>query len=125
MQYTQHSQFTKQHDAVKKLNAKRYSENSKRRLIANISKKFQTTMIGALAHFEDLFGELWGFGKESDDLTLEELEWETKWQQARTDILNNGNNQLRAYLDEIAQYTIKWDRYQTKFIIKRDEEYHE
>lgn len=118
-------QLQRKHDAIKKLNANRYEQHSKRLLTSNISKKFQTTMIGSLSNFEKLFGELWGFGKHPSELSSSELEWYNKWQAVRTEILNNGNNQLRACLDEMAQYTIKWDKYQTKFIVRKDGEYNE
>ena len=35
---------------------KRYKDNSKKRLLANLKKKFDTTIIGALAAFEERFG---------------------------------------------------------------------
>ena len=35
--------------------------------------------------------------------------------------LNNGNNQLRAALNEIAQYSMKWDKYRMDFIVKQGE----
>ena len=112
----------KVHDIVKKMNQDRYELYSKKKLISNIEKKFKTTMIGALARFEDVFGFLWGMNSERA-LTKNEQEWFDKWQIVRTEILNNGNNQLRACLDEIAQYTMTCNQYQTQFIIqgKQDE----
>jgi len=109
----------KSKDAARKINDDRYAATSKKRLISNVEKKFKTTMIGALARFEELFGELWGNGQTSP-LTDEQEAFLEKWQIVRTEILNNGNNQLRACLDEIAQYTMTWDRYQTKFIVHKD-----
>ena len=76
-------------------------------------------MIGSLAHFENTFGELWGHGKLDDNLTNEELYWHDKWEEVRTEILNNGNNQLRAAIDEMAEYTLTWNRHKTNFIIKQ------
>jgi len=103
---------------IKKMNQDKFEKNSKKRLMANITKKFKTTMIGALAQFEKEFGYLWGM--KNTDLTEEQKKFFIKWQAVRTEILNNGNSQLRACLEEISQYTMKWDRYHTDFIIKRD-----
>ena len=47
-----------------------YEENSKKRLLNNIKKKFDTTIIGSLAAFEEEFGYLWGHGKHYSELTL-------------------------------------------------------
>jgi len=44
-----------------------------------------------------------------------------KWQLVRSEVLNNGNNQARACLDEISQYTMTWDRFTTKLIVKPQE----
>jgi len=108
-------------DYSKDRNSKeRYALNSKKRLIKNIEKKFKTTMIGALYCIEQEFGDLWDITNSNPSSTA--LQYREKWQKVRTDILNNGNNQLRACLDEIAQYTMTWDRYQTEFIIKKVQE---
>jgi hypothetical protein len=102
-------------DQIKKRNEEKYRDNSKKRLINNIEKKFKTTMIGSLASFEKYFGELWGHGGE--DLTAEELRFRELWEQARTEILNNGNSQLRIAQEEIAQYSMTWNRYHIDFLV--------
>lgn len=66
-------------------------------LINNLYKKFQTTMIGALARFEDNFGYVWE--NEPEDSQL----WD-RWEYTRNSILNNGNKQARAAIDEIKRY---------------------
>ena len=109
----------KAYDLVKKINQEKYENHSKKKLISNIEKKFKTTMIGALARFEDEFGYLWGLGSDQP-LTGSQKEWYEKWQFVRTEILNNGNNQLRACLDEIAQYTMTYNQYHTQFIVQGD-----
>lgn len=111
------------HNVIKKQNDEKYRNNSKKRLMENITRKFKTTMIGALSHFEKEFGHLWAHGDPLEYLTPDQKEWRDIWEDVRTAILNNGNNQLRATLDEIAQYTMTWDRYQTQFIIKKQEKY--
>lgn len=60
-----------------------------------LTKRFQTTMIGALFEFEKTFGYLWGYDKDENSLTDRELEFLDLWDATRNKILNNGNNQLR------------------------------
>lgn len=60
-----------------------------------LSKRFQTTMIGALFEFEKTFGYLWGQNKDYDSLTDRELQFLELWDSTRNRILNNGNSQLR------------------------------
>lgn len=105
-------------EEIKKKNQESYKENSKKRLINNIDKKIKTTMIGSLAVFEKYFGSLWGHGERS--LTEEQKHFRELWEEARTDILNNGNTQMRIAQEEIAQYSMTWNRYKTEFIIKKD-----
>lgn len=66
-------------------------------LMNNLYKRFQTTMIGALARFEDHFGHFWE--NEPDDSPV----WD-HWEYTRNSILNNGNKQARAAIDEVKNY---------------------
>ena len=104
-------------ELAKKKNEGQYRQNSKQRMAQGLEKRFKTTMIGALARFEESFGYLWGHNKEGR-LTTEEKEFRRVWDETRNQILTNGNNQLRASLEEIANYDIKWNRYNTNFIVK-------
>ena len=104
----------------KKANDERYEAHSKTNLKRHIETKFRTTMIGALARFEELFGYLWGHGKQEFELTDEELEQREKWHLARTEILNNGNNQARAALAEIDQHTVRYNKQEYNFLVKKD-----
>lgn len=103
-------------ERIRKINEEKYKDNSKKRLLDIIGKKFKTTMIGSLAKFEENFGFLWGHGK--NELTEQESEFRKIWDNVRTEILNNGNNQLRAAQDEIANHSMSWDKYRTDFIVK-------
>ncbi len=103
--------------AIKEQSERIYKENSKRRLLQVLDKKFQTTMIGALARFEEAFGELWGH--KDKEITEEQMEFRRIWEQVRTDILNNGNNQRRAAQEEIANYTMSWDKFKTELVVKQ------
>ena len=67
-------------------------------LLNNVYKKFQTTMIGALARFEETFGYLW------DNDSKEAERFEIMWENTRNSILNNGNKQARSALNEISDY---------------------
>lgn len=90
----------------------RYSEQSRERLKKSIETKIRTTMIGALALIEEKFGFLWGQDKSEDELTDHELDMEDLKEELRTEILNQGNAQLRAAQAEIDQYDVRWNRYQ-------------
>lgn len=68
-----------------------------------ITKRFQTTMIGSLHQFEKYFGYLWGIDLDEDELTDQQLDLRDRWEITRNQILNNGNNQLRQMLNDIAQ----------------------
>lgn len=94
---------------------------SEKKLCGFLRKKFNTTIIGSLASFEDLFGHLWGFGKNEEDLTEEELKWRDVWEEARTEILDKGNNNARSVQRELNKYKISQVRYITNFIIGRNE----
>jgi len=104
--------FNKQH---RNESGDKYKDNSKRRLTNIIKKKFNTTIIGSLAAFEDQFGELWGHGLELRDLDNDQRYWRDIWMETRAKILDNGNANLRAAESELSQYTISWNRYITKF----------
>lgn len=72
--------------------------NEEKIIIDNIYKKFQTTMIGSLARFENTFGYLW----ENDSKQAEKFE--EMWEFTRNSILNNGNKQARSAMDELVNY---------------------
>jgi hypothetical protein len=67
-----------------------------------LTKRFQTTMIGAIYEFEENFGYLWGQDKHDQDLTNQEENFRLKWENTRNQILNNGNNQLRKCIKDLS-----------------------
>jgi hypothetical protein len=74
-------------------------------------------MIGALSKFENTFGYLWGQHKNYDEaLTEKELHFENMWQDVRNNILNHGNQQIRALQNDITK--ILSDKPQTKYHYK-------
>ena len=92
-------------------------------IYANVEKKIQTTMIGALAKFEENFGYLWGIDK-NEDLTEKELYFSNLWEKTRVAILNNGNNQLRnvlADLDKFFQQSSPKTKYHYKFYMNSNQ----
>lgn len=91
---------------------------SKERFGKSLKKKFQTTMIGALARFEERFGYVWGHGKPDEELTPEEQEAREAWALVRTEILNNGNTQLRHILDELSRYRLSYEGYRMSLPFK-------
>lgn len=94
---------------------KQYLVDSSNRLMKIIETKLRTSFIGALSQFEELIGkELWGYGKDENRLDEDEQYWLRIWKNVRTNVLNNGNAQIRALQSEVGHYDIKWNRYQLK-----------
>jgi hypothetical protein len=80
-----------------------------------IRKRIQTTMIGALARFEENFGHLWGHYKDpSEPLTPEEEKFADTWDYTRNQILNQGNSQIRN-LSKDLQNAINGNSNQTRY----------
>lgn len=92
--------------------ARRYAAQSRERLRKNMETKIRTTMIGSLSIIESKIGFLWGQGKSRGQLTEQEEEMDRIKDEMRTEILNNGNNQLRAAVAEINQYDVTWNKHQ-------------
>lgn len=105
----------------KKLNNYKRKLYAQQRLESNIVKKIKTTMIGALASFEDGFGHLWGIDKNENELDQEELKFSDLWEEIRCEILNKGNMQIRAAQDEISEYNTEWNGYKIDFIKKEQD----
>jgi len=86
-------------------------------IINNIEKRMKTTMIGAIAKFEDRFSYLW----EEDNINRER--YEDLWENTRNDILNSGNHQIRSAIKELSDFlfgdkTTFNQKYQYKFYFK-------
>ena len=64
----------------------------------------RTTFIGSLSAIEKFFSELWEYDyQDGEEVSKRKRVWKEKWEQCRAEILNNGNNQLRAVDAEIDQ----------------------
>ena len=110
-----HNELRRIVQLTREANEHKYEAHSQSNLKKHIQTKFRTTMIGSLSKFEELFGDLWGHGLKEEELSDDQLYWRDKWQLARTEILNNGNNQLRAAQTEIEQYTIRYNKNEYTF----------
>ena len=119
--YEEFSNLHTQSERNKRAKDETYKENSKRRLLNNLKKKFDTTIIGSLAAFEEKFGDLWGHGLAMNDLDEDQRYWRDVWMETRSKVLDNGNSNLRAAQNEIAQYTLSWNRYVTNFYRNNEE----
>lgn len=70
--------------------------------ISIATKRLETTMIGALSRFENVFGYLWGHHKNHNDpLTDSEIYFDNLWQDVRNNVLNHGNQQIRAMQNDM------------------------
>lgn len=75
-----------------------------RRLLRSCERRLSTAFVGALSRFETWFGRLWGHGRHREDLSPEELVWREAWEACRNDVLNNGNNQVRALQADVLEF---------------------
>lgn len=113
-------EFKRQVDERKKKNQEKYQEASKALLKQNLTKRLRTTMIGAIASFEQAFGYLWGHGQDKR-LSPDQQELLELWNEVRKEILDKGNDNIRSASDEIDRYDCSWNRFQTNFVIRGQE----
>lgn len=99
-------------------NQQRYQNASRVRLTRILRKKGTTAFIGAIARFEQFFGDIWGHGLPEEECTAEQVSWREVWDLCRTEVLNNGNAQLRAMENEVVEYSVNWNRHQTTLPVK-------
>lgn len=104
------------------LKEKKYDESSKAQLLKIIETKLKTSFIAPLDYFENAFGILWGHGKSVSQLTNEERKFREIWNDIRNDVLNNGNNQIRAVKNELEQYSVTWNRYKVNFLVQQEKD---
>lgn len=89
------------HQNYKKEREQKFKEFSNNRLYNITKKKIQTTMIGALATVEKYFGPLLEGGSRDIKRAFEE---------ARSEILDKGNAQIRNLESEFNNYDIIWKK---------------
>lgn len=88
----------------------------------SLTKRFQTTMIGAIYAFEEDFGYLWGFDKDDHELTESEKRFRLRWENTRNNILNNGNHQLRSAIKDFSRNESNNSYYKYKFYPRNNRE---
>ena len=101
------------------MKTRKNQERNKKILKRFIKKRIETTMIGALAAFEEVFGDIWGYDKDYEDLTTKEKNFDENWEYVRTRILDLGNLQLKQALDELDRYNLELEPYHLDFVIKK------
>ena len=102
----EYNKFLKQSLDLKHAREERHRDLSRDKLFKAAKKKIQTTMIGALARFEENFGHLWGHFKDpSEPLTPEEEKFADTWDYTRNQILNQGNSQIRNLSKDLGAFS--------------------
>jgi transcription termination factor Rho len=102
----EYNKFLKQSLDLKSAREERHRDLSKDKLFKAAKKKLQTTMIGALSTLENSFGFLWGFDVEEEDKTPEQKRIYEIYEDARAQILDRGNTQIRNLESEFVNYEI-------------------
>jgi hypothetical protein len=98
----------------------KYKQDSRDRLSKILKKKVETTMIGALSSIEEHFAFLWNTN-EGEELSPEQRVLYDAFQKVRSEILDKGNTQSRNVDAELAQYEVKWLRYQAVMPVRNKE----
>ena len=117
-----HYQLVAAQQKQREMKDNKYKDKSKKRLSNIVSTKIKTSFIGAISSCEEHFGFLWGHGKNEEELDENELAMREIWENVRAGILDNGNTQLRATINEINNYSITWERYHVDLPIRNTEE---
>jgi hypothetical protein len=114
----EYTNFLKQSLDLRSTREERDRELSKDKLFKAAKKKIQTTMIGALSTLESSFGFLWGFEVPEEDKTPEQKKVYEIYEEARAQILDRGNTQIRNLESEFVNYDIVRKRYQITLPVK-------
>ena len=105
-------------DERKKQNLQNKAIYAKNKLKIEVEKRLKTTMIGALASFEEGFGE--AIGLNSDNPTEKQERLCDVWEDVRKEILDRGNRQIKIALEEIDCYDVQYGGFKYKFL-RREE----
>lgn len=87
-------------------------------IIKDVETRLKTIMIGSISRIEKSFGYLWNHG-DDPTTTTQEL-FADKWEDLRLDLLNHGNNQIRATINDLENFFDKQNEYNYNynFILK-------
>mgnify|MGYP003113015873 FL=1 len=102
----EYNKFLKQSLDLKHAREERHRDLSRDKLFKAAKKKIQTTMIGALSTLEQSFGFLWGFDTPEEERTPEQKKVYEIYEEARAQILDRGNTQIRNLDSEFVNYEI-------------------
>ena len=102
----EYNKFLKQSLDVRSAREERHRDVSRDKLFKTAKKKIQTTMIGALSTLEQSFGFLWGLDSPEEDKTPEQKRIYEIYEEARAQILDRGNTQIRNLDSEFVNYDI-------------------
>ena len=102
----EYNSFLKKSLDLKSVREERNKDMSRDKLFKTAKKKIQTTMIGSLSTLESGFGFLWGIEIEDEDRTPEQKKLYEIYEEARAQILDRGNTQIRNLESEFVHYEI-------------------
>ena len=102
----EYNNFLKKSLDLKSAREERNKDMSRDKLFKAAKKKIQPTMIGSLSTLESSFGFLWGFEAEEEDRTPEQKKLFEIYEEARAQILDRGNTQIRNLESEFVNYDI-------------------
>ena len=102
----EYTNFLKQSLDLRSTREERSRDLSKDKLFKAAKKKIQTTMIGSLSTLESSFGFLWGLDIAEEDKTSEQKKVYEIYEEARAQILDRGNTQIRNLESEFVNYDI-------------------
>ena len=80
---------------------------SKQRLKSEVETRIKTAIIGSLSSIEKYFGKLFGYNEEK--LTPQQREWKNTFEEMRSEILDKGNAQIRAFESDLSKYDITFN----------------
>ena len=114
------NELVRKQSEYKTARADKYKQDSRDRLSKILKKKVETTMIGALSSIEEHFAFLWNTN-DGEELSPEQRVLYDAFQKVRSEILDKGNTQSRNVDAELAQYEVKWLRYQATMPVRNKE----
>lgn len=118
----EYNKFLKQSLDLKHAREERHRDVSRDKLFKAAKKKIQTTMIGALSTLEQSFGFLWGFDVPEEQRTPEQKKIYEIYEEARAQILDRGNTQIRNLDSEFVQYEIVRKKHYISLPVQSGEE---
>ena len=121
----EYNKFLKQSLDLKQAREERYRDVSRDKLFKTAKKKIQTTMIGALSTLENSFGFLWGFDVAEEERTPEQKRIYEIYEEARAQILDRGNTQIRNLDSEFVNYDIVRKKHYITLPVHSGEEKHD